>query len=263
MIPFTKLQANGNDFILVELAQVGSLDLINFCKSICDRHYGVGSDGLIVLDASSSADTKMIFHNPDGTLDICGNGMRCVARYLYNSSPFESLTIETDNGTVSVSALSDGSKFCVLIPPPSKIQDLTLKSEIGEFTGTLVQVGTPHFIIQSKYISPHLKISEIGKVLENHSDVSEPINIDLISVKNEREIYIEIWERGVGETLSCGTAACASVVAVSRQGLISSTCTVNSKGGSLDVEWKNESSLSLTGPAEITFAGNFKFEKSK
>lgn len=263
MVPFTKLQANGNDFILVEFANIGSQDLINFSRSICDRHYGVGSDGLILLDSSSSADTKMIFYNPDGTKDICGNGMRCVARYLYNSSPFESLTIETDNGTVSVSALSEGSKFCVLMQPPSEILDLTLKSEIGEFTGTLIQVGTPHLVIQRKYISPNLKISEIGKVLENHKDVSEPINIDLISVKNEREIYIEIWERGVGETLSCGTAACASVIAANRKGLISSTCSVISKGGSLEVEWKNESSLSLTGPAEITFAGNFKFEKFK
>lgn len=260
---FTKLHANGNDFILVELTKIGTVDLSKFAQIICDRHYGVGSDGLIVLAPSLTSHTKMIFFNPDGTRDICGNGMRCVARFFYDSESIDNLSIETDNGSVTVTSNSNGTLFSVAMIPPTEITPKTVSTKLGVCTGTLVKVGTPHFIIERSNLSSEFSISQIGRELEHHPEFSEPMNIDLISVNSKNEILIEIWERGVGETLSCGTAACASVISANQGGLVSSPCTVISKGGSLEVEWDTNSTLSLTGPAEITFEGKFKYNYSR
>lgn len=259
MVPFTKIEANGNDFILVENKKLEGFDLSKFSQIICNRHFGVGSDGIIIIDSSSKADVKMVFFNPDGTKDICGNGIRCVARYFYNKSPFNKLDIQIDTGIVTATAMDNGKLFSVAMLPPTKIENKKVHSKFGDIQGMLVMVGTPHFVIDETSIIREIKIHELGEELERSPEFEESMNIDLFRLISRDEVQIKIWERGVGETLSCGTAACATVIAASNKNLVNNPCKVISSGGTLHVEWDKKSSLSLKGPAEITFDGKFKY----
>ena len=256
-IPFTKLHGNGNDFILVKQENVLGIEPSDLAIKICKKHFGIGSDGLIIIGESSNATTRMYFYNPDGTRDMCGNGMRCVARYLYNQSPFSQLTLEADNGINSIQALENGRVFKVKMDSHHSSKSISCSTSKGQFTASLIHIGTPHVVIDTSQISKEIDIIELGAELEHHSQFSEPVSVDFLTVINHQEISLRIWERGVGETLSCGTASYASVIDAYQKKQIISPCRVRSEGGVLLVEWDGVSELFLSGPAEITFQGEY------
>ncbi len=259
-VPFSKFHGAGNDFILVDASNLQGVDPGSFAQSVCERNFGVGSDGLIVLEPSRTADSKMVFFNPDGSRDVCGNGMRCVALYHYRANPFGSFQLEIDNDTVLICALDHGKQFRVQMHVREQPRVMSLDTSVGVIEGLLVNTGTPHFVTTQRSLElSDIKI--IGPELENNAIFDEPVSIDFVERLDANRVDIRIWERSAGETLACGTAACAVAVTGISIGELISPVTVQSKGGTLTVSY-DEQDLFLTGPAQHVFDGVFTYSKS-
>jgi len=273
VITFFKYQALGNDFVLIDRTNEKGTgnsisDYSTLAIQLCDRNFGVGSDGLIVL-----TDTKMDFYNPDGTVDFCGNGIRCTAFHIFRTHPFCEITLMTKTGPIRVSALVDDEKeihqFCSVHPysNPGKIISVPLPvtNSFGlgcsEIEGTLINPGTPHFCIDIKRLGltsvDQVDIDQLGVFIENNSAFSEPVTVDFIDLSHisEGKIRIRIWERGVGETLGCGTGALSTGILASQLKANIHTFAVKSPGGILKVEILSKQTAKLTGAAQFVFSG--------
>ena len=256
LIKFIKYQSVGNDFVLVDLEYNSGLQKKDYPKLatlICNRNFGVGSDGLIIL-----SDSKMLFLNPDGTYDICGNGMRCVADYLYLKTNCISFTIETDYSNISANILDD-SFIETIHPKVTRFNRITT----SEVEGVLVYSGTPHFCIFDQVLDSIL-IEEQGRNLENSIDPSEPVNVDFIGANldisqfDPLSVDIRIWERGVGQTVGCGTAAIAVSSVINSIYPNITNFQINSLGGILRC-FIQDKHVSLIGKAQTVYNGQFKF----
>lgn len=278
MLPFTKMQAVGNDFVVVEeRAWPTDTDWNDTAIRLCDRHFGIGSDGLLLVGPSSVADFRMRMFNPDGTEDMCGNGLRCVFRFARKQGYFTSLhaTGETLDG-IHTATSSDGILWSVGMGVPQfdpeaipvlieadAVLNYPLDVEDEEITVSSVSTGSTHTVLFVSELPNDERFFHISPLIEHHPLYPERTSVMWATPDSDCEQgaawRIRIWERGAGETLGCGTGACAVAVLARATGRSQQTQTaIRSRGGELSVTWSAEgvdSAMTLTGPAEIVYAG--------
>ena len=274
MIKFTKMEGIGNDYVYINTFEQKVLNPSELSKKISDRHFGVGSDGLILIGSSDIADFKMSIYNSDGSqAEMCGNGIRCVAKYVYDKGLTDKteITIETLAGVKKVDVIIESDKVSLVkvdmgepilkadkIPVINYTVEKSLngetfvKTKVNEYDFTTVSMGNPHAV--SFVESLDFDISKIGPTIENNSNFPNKVNVEFIQVINRNEIKMRVWERGAGETLACGTGASSSVVASYLNGYTERKVLVNLLGGNLEIEWnKDDNHIYMTGPAREVF----------
>ncbi|MBP5466075.1 MAG: diaminopimelate epimerase [Clostridia bacterium] len=255
---FTKMQGLGNDYLYIygEVPKSAS-ELAVKCS---DRHFGVGSDGLIYISPSKAADFKMRIFNADGSeANMCGNGIRCVGKYVYDKGYTDKteLTVETLSGirTLKLNIIYGKVKTVAVDMGKTTVQDdITLTAADKVFTATPVSVGNPHIVIFVKGVE-NFPIEKYGKILEKHPKFPDGVNVEFAEVK-DGYIRMRVWERGSGITLACGTGACATVSAAVKKGLVKAGefTTVKLDGGDLQVKYQNDNVV-MTGSAGFVAEG--------
>ena len=272
---FTKMEGCGNDYVYVNGFDTKIEDPNKLSEIVSNRHFGIGSDGLIVINPSDVADFKMSMYNADGSEGkMCGNGIRCVAKYVYDNKMTDktTITVETLSGiktlvlnvedekvkTVRVNMGTPilKSKDVPVVSDKEQVIDEPIKVNDKEYRITCVSMGNPHAVT---FIddTDSLEIEKIGPLFENNEIFPDRVNTEFIQVVDRNNIKMRVWERGSGETLACGTGACASVVACVLNGLTENKVTVSLLGGDLFIEYNQEENVVyMTGPATISFTGN-------
>jgi diaminopimelate epimerase len=272
---FIKMHGIGNDYIYVDCFRETVKEPERLVVHISDRHFGVGGDGLILIMPSDKADARMRMFNADGSeAQMCGNGIRCLAKYVYDSGLCrkEELTVETLAGVLPLQLFtSNGSVEKVKVNmgmPRLRRQEIPMLGEgnrvLGEqltagdreFTVTCVSMGNPHCVI---YVDDVAKfpVTHYGPLLEHHPQFPQRTNVEWIEWLNRQEIRQRTWERGSGETLACGTGACAAIVASVLYGKTDHAVTVHLLGGDLEIEWADDQHVYMTGPAVEAFRGDW------
>lgn len=256
-IRFYKYQATGNDFILVDNRKNEISVNSELISRLCDRKFGIGSDGLILIENSEDYDFEMIFHNPDGSQSLCGNGSRCAVAFAQFLGIIESSTeFLAYDGAHTAEILSNGDVRLKM----SDVQTVRFLDD-----GTFVDTGSPHLVQQVKDVE-HYEVYEKGKSIRNNDIFkAEGVNINFIEPISDSKIFVRTYERGVeNETLSCGTGVTASAIAASLKG-ISSPVAVCTKGGNLEVDFTTKGEIHftdvyLTGPAKPVFEGSIQID---
>jgi len=272
---FTKMHGCGNDYIYVNCCEVAVEDRPELSRRISDRHFGVGSDGLICICESDMADFKMDMYNADGSnAQMCGNGIRCLAKYVFEKGMTEKTTLDIETGagikTVWLN-VEDGVvtsvRVCMGKPEftPSKIPVITDEKdfinkplEIGgiEWKVTALSVGNPHAVVFVDNVD-WLDLPTLGPLFENHPLFPERINTEFVQVIDRGTLKMRVWERGSGETLACGTGSTASLAAAVVCGKSDNKAKLILRGGELLIEWDSEADLIyMTGPASYVFSGD-------
>lgn len=271
---FTKMHGCGNDYIYVNLFEENIEKPAELAKTVSDRHYGVGGDGLITIGASDKADFCMRIYNADGSeAEMCGNGIRCVAKYVYDHKMTEKteITVETKAGIKKLSlTVRDGevsrvkvdmgepvlkAAFIPVVCDREVVLDEQIEAAGKEWRMTCISMGNPHAVIFVPSVE-ELFLEKIGPEFENHDRFPNRTNTEFVQVLSRTEINMRVWERGSGETLACGTGACASVMAAILNGYTDNTVFVHLKGGDLTITYDEESRhIYLTGPAATVFEG--------
>ena len=274
---FTKMQGLGNDYVYVNCFKEKIENPSEMADKVSDRHFGIGSDGLILIKPSEVADFEMEMYNADGSRgEMCGNGIRCVAKYVYDYGLTDktSISVETlggikyldltvEHGKVTLVKVDMGTPILKpeLIPIVAKgetVIDEPIMVGGKEYHMTGVSMGNPHDVVFMDDIK-NLEIEKIGPLFENHERFPNRINTEFVNVIDRHTAQMRVWERGSGETLACGTGACAVAVACILNGLTENTVTVKLLGGDLRIEWDREkNTVYMTGPAEVSFDGVWK-----
>ena len=262
---FTKMHGLGNDFIIIDsrTEKLEGIELSQLAIKLCDRHYGIGADGLLIAGPSSSADVKMRIFNPDGSeAEMCGNGIRCFAKCIYETleKKKELISVETLAGVILPSILDHKGKTAVVevdMGAPKSIKNAELKIDNVKYDATLVSFGNPHCVIFTDDLS-NVHIDEIGPKIETNKMFPDRTNVEFVQVAGRAEAVVKVWERGAGETLACGTGACACAVAGITAGKLDKDVLIRLPGGNLDIEWQDDKHVILRGPAETVYEGNIK-----
>lgn len=260
---FTKMQGIGNDYVYVNCFEETVNDPEGVSRYVSDRHFGIGSDGLILICPSKKADCRMRMFNEDGSEGaMCGNGIRCVGKYAYDHGIVDKtrITVETLGGIKELDMkVEDGRVVSVRVDMgvPELTSQLPEKIAVDgqdlEFTG--ISVGNPHAVYFMEEIDS-LDLEKIGPAFEHHVRFPDRVNSEFIRVIDRKHIQMRVWERGSGETWACGTGATASAVAAMMLGMVEDTVEVRLKGGSLEIHWDRESGHAyMTGPAVEVFHG--------
>lgn len=276
MLNFTKMTGLGNDYIYINCTDgVKIKNISEVTKKLSDRHTGIGADGLILIDKPSSLDSdfKMRIFNSDGSeAEMCGNGIRCVAKFIHdnNLSNKDKLSIETLAGIKKVKLLEENgecNEVIVDMGEPifqdknipynvyeafSKDLDLDILGEKMRFT--VVSMGNPHAITFVEDVNK-VDIEKYGPAIENNPIFPNRTNVEFVQIINKNNIKIRVWERGVGETFACGTGACAAVVASGLNGYTDEIVNVSLPGGKLKIEWGKDNHIYMQGPATTVFEG--------
>lgn len=271
---FTKMHGLGNDYVCINCFRERVEDPPGFARTLCDRHYGIGADGLILICPSKVSDFKMEIYNSDGSVaGMCGNGIRCLGKYVYDYrlTGKETLSIETKSGIRNMHLHIQDGKACgamvdMGVPrlnahsiPILSEKDLVINEPIEvqekNYRMTGISMGNPHAVIFSEEING-ISLEETGRELEFHPRFPERANIEFCHVTARNRMEIRVWERGVGETLACGTGACAAVVASVLNDLTDEEVIVKLLGGELSVRWDRKvNHVFLEGPAVKVFDG--------
>lgn len=279
---FVKMHGLGNDFVIMEdLAE--ELDLSPEAVAwFCDRNFGIGGDGLILVRPATTADADffMLYYNSDGTTaEMCGNGVRCFAKYLVDhglvAADQNSIRVETLGGVkpIEVTRAYDGTLFLAtvdmgvpgLLPdqiptklgceaPGDPVVDCELLTPAGTFMVTCVSMGNPHCILWVDDVET-APVLEVGPLIENHPAFPNKTNVEFAQIVDDGVISLRVWERGVGETLACGTGACATAVAASLTLRTGREVTIELPGGDLEIRWAEDDHVYMAGPAEEVFSG--------
>jgi diaminopimelate epimerase len=270
---FTKMHALGNDFILIDARSEGIEGPSELSRRLCKRRFGVGADQMLLLEVSEDADFGMRIFNADGSeVEMCGNGIRCLARYIWDRglSNRDVLDIETPagiirpekNGTMVRVDMGEPRLEGKDIPVDAKGKVIDLPLRIGDrtFKITCVSMGNPHAVIFIDKIEglEGFPVGLYGAAVETHQMFPKKTNVEFIDVLGESELRMRVWERGAGETPACGTGASAAVVASCLKGLTGRKVTVHLDGGDLHIEWAVDNRVYMTGPAEEVFLGEIK-----
>lgn len=272
---FTKIQGTGNDFLYINCLKKDLENAKILATKICNRYYGVGADGIILVLPSNIADFKMKIYNKDGTeAEMCGNGIRGLGKYLYdhNLTKKTDLNIETLSGIKNIKLKIQKGKVDLVkvdMGSPNLIYDtdtylphtnLPIHFDKKILYYTPVSMGNPHAVIFVKNLND-LDIEKIGPMVENHSDFEHKTNVEFVEIVDKNNIKMRVWERGVGETLGCGTGACASVVASNLLNYTYDDVNVFSKGGMLKIKWnKSNNNIYMIGKAEKIFHGDYNYD---
>ena len=273
---FTKMQGIGNEYVYVNCFEETVKDPAAVARYVSDRHFGIGSDGLILIKPSDIADCEMDMYNLDGSQGaMCGNGIRCVAKYVYDygivkkenisvstKSGIKYLDLTVRDGKVALVRVNMGSPVLTAsqIPVVSSTEEMInapLKVNGETYYITAVSMGNPHAIVYMTDVD-HLDIGEIGPYFENHMAFPDRVNTEFVEVLDDHTLKMRVWERGSGETLACGTGACAVAVASILNGHVDGEkpVTVKLLGGDLEIFWdRQENLVYMTGPAATVFDG--------
>ena len=273
---FTKMHGAGNDYVYVDAHQENVEDPAAVARTVSDRHAGIGSDGLILIAPSKKADFRMIMFNADGSEgEMCGNGIRCIGKYVYDHqlTRKKELSIETGGGTVALTLHArNGTVDEVTVdmgaprPVPASFHvradgsKTILKERIGEFEGFVVSMGNPHFVVpvSSTESAP---VTTRGPELETHPDFPSRVNVEFVEIVSRGHVRQRTWERGSGETYACGSGACAVAAALAANDLADRTIRIDLLGGTLRIEHASDGRLLMTGPAVEVFSGEWPTKK--
>ena len=272
---FTKMHGIGNDYVYVNCFKEEVPDPSQTAIKVSDRHFGIGSDGLILIKPSDVADGKMEMYNADGSQGaMCGNGIRCVAKYMYDygltdktsisvetKSGIKYLDLTVENGKVSTVKVNMGAPILRAADIPvlcdtEQMIDQPVTVDGKEWKMTCVSMGNPHAITYIEDVK-NLDIEKIGPKFENHPIFPDRVNTEFVKVIDRKTVEMRVWERGSGETLACGTGACATAVACILNGLTEDEVTVKLLGGDLTIFWdRKENLVYMTGSATTVFDGD-------
>lgn len=277
-IPFVKMQGCGNHFVVIDARYGLPIEGERLARIVCNPNFGIGADGLILVESSMQAEFKMAYYNADGSTTTCGNGLRCTARFIHEhgllSAENKTFELETPENIAKVTVLGGGDRVRVdmgepdfdgsTIPTAKRGQHINFSLPVGEqsILITAVSMGNPHCVILVD--DPEkFAVEEVGPAIENHEFFPERTNVEFVAVENEGQLRLRVWERGVGETLSCGTGICASLAALVRQGKCSRLVTVHTRGGVVEASWSEATGrIALTGPADVVYRGEFVLSES-
>jgi diaminopimelate epimerase len=259
---FVKMHGLGNDFVLIDARQqnLEKVDLSQLATSICDRHFGVGADGLLVVWPSEKAHYRMQIINSDGSEpEMCGNGIRCFAKYVYekdNLKAEEIISIETLAGIILPAVILSLEKKVIGVEVDMGIPQDQGKVELEGYNFHKVSMGNPHAVAIVEDLTK-INLYEIGPKIETNPHFPNRTNVEFVEIINDKEIEVSVWERGAGETLACGTGACASVVAATLAGKTGKHVLVHLPGGNLDIQWGEDNRILMRGPAVTVFEGKY------
>ena len=271
---FTKMQGLGNDYVYVNCFKETIENPPEMAKEVSNRNFGIGSDGLIMINPSDVADFEMEMYNADGSRsEMCGNGIRCVGKYVYDYglTEKEHISVETlagikyldltvEDGKVKLVKVDMGNPELVpanipIVADGDRVIDEPINVNGTEYRMTGVSMGNPHAVVYVEDVKG-LDIEKIGPAFENHERFPNRVNTEFVKVLDQKTVEMRVWERGSGETMACGTGACAVAVACILNGLTEDKVTVKLLGGDLQIEWDKEADkVYMTGPAEVSFDG--------
>lgn len=271
---FTKMHGIGNDYVYVNCFEESVKNPAEVSKFVSDRHFGIGSDGLILISPSAIADFRMNIYNADGSqAEMCGNGIRCVAKYVYDYgltdkteisvetlAGIKYLRLQVENGKVASVEVNMGAPILEPKEIPVAVEESPVVNVPVEVKGkiypmTCVSMGNPHAIIFMNNVKD-LDIAAIGPYFENHTVFPKRTNTEFVEVLDRNTVNMRVWERGSDETLACGTGACATTVACILNDKTENEVTVHLLGGDLKIRWDREANqVYMTGPATVVFDG--------
>jgi diaminopimelate epimerase len=269
---FTKMHGAGNDYVYVDLFREKVRDPAALARAVSDRHTGVGSDGLILIAPSRRADFRMIMFNADGSQgEMCGNGIRCIGKYVYDHglTHRKEIRIETKGGTVALVLHARGGKVrdvTVDMGAPRPVprafhvradgaRTVLRESALG-FDGYVVSMSNPHFVIPVRSVET-APVTTKGPEIEKHPDFPSGVNVEFVEIVSPSHVLQRTWERGSGETHACGSGACAVAAALAAHGLAGRALRIDLRGGTLRIEQAADGRLLMTGPAVEVFRGDW------
>ena len=266
---FIKMHGLGNDYVYVDCFDPVTADIIahtelsSLAQQLSDRHFGIGSDGLVLILPSDEADARMRIFNADGSeAQMCGNAIRCVGKYLYESgicrrtqiriqtpAGLRTLMLHTTEGKVDSAEVNMGK---------AEVQFDELMINYRPVAFVSVNMGNPHIVLFPQTHVATMSLTPLGPTLERHPHFPEGTNVEFVSVRNSKEIDMRVWERGSGETMACGTGACAAAVAAAVLSKTDNSVTVHLRGGDLHIHYDPETrEVTMTGPATEAFRGEY------
>ena len=273
---FVKMHGLGNDFAVVDpvAEELAEDQYSQLAERWCDRHFGVGADGLIFVLPSEVADYRMRIFNPDGSeAEMCGNGIRCFGKYVHDRSlsrqnplrvetlaGIQSLTLNLRNGLVEAVKVDmgepclRGSQIPIVGDDSENVVNWPLVVDGIEHRFTAVSMGNPHCVIFVEDVS-RIPLADVGAKVERHTLFPEKTNVHFVQVLSRSSIRMRVWERGAGVTLACGTGACAALIAAVLNGKTDRRATVHLPGGALEIDWREDNHVAMTGPATEVFDG--------
>lgn len=278
---FTKVHGLGNDFVLVNADEEKDLpgNLAELAIKVCDRHFGVGADGLVLIKSSNKADIAMQIFNSDGSeAEMCGNAIRCVAKYAYERGLVKKTVLEVETGAgimVPELVLEGGVVNAVrvdmgaprlereqipMLGPAGRVINEPLQAGDDVFYITAVSMGNPHCVIFVPGVE-EIPLEILGPRVETHPVFPRKTNVEFVQLLNKDEVRMRVWERGAGPTMACGTGACATAVAAVLNGYTGRKVRVRLYAGALDIEWAGNDHVYMTGPAEEVFTGEYPVKK--
>ena len=266
---FIKMHGLGNDYVYVDCFDPVTADILahtelsSLAQQLSDRHFGIGSDGLVLILPSDEADARMRIFNADGSeAQMCGNAIRCVGKYLYESgicrrtqiciqtpAGLRTLRLHTTEGKVDSAEVNMGK---------AEVQFDELMINYRPVAFVSVNMGNPHIVLFPQTHVATMSLTPLGPTLERHPHFPEGTNVEFVSVRNSKEIDMRVWERGSGETMACGTGACAAAVAAAVLSKTDNSVTVHLRGGDLHIHYDPETrEVTMTGPATEAFRGEY------
>ena len=254
------MEGLGNDYIFLNCLEGAPADLSALAVRLSDRHFGVGADGIICLWPTGRADVGMRIFNADGSEgEMCGNGIRCLGKYVYDRGicPRTALTVDTPAGIKALTLRLEGGQVTgatVDMGVPQVAEPLSLTAGEGSWRVRPVSMGNPHAVVFVDDLEG-LPMARLGPALERHPAFPNRTNVEFVRAADREHLCMRVWERGSGETLACGTGACAALAAAAAEGRTCRRGTVRLPGGVLELEWTGEGRMYMTGPAAAVFEG--------
>ncbi|WP_432665179.1 diaminopimelate epimerase [Wukongibacter baidiensis] len=280
MINFSKMHGAGNDFVIVTAGEVDGIDYSALAKEVCDRHFGIGADGLMIVDESKTSDVRMHYYNSDGSLgEMCGNGIRCFSRFTYEKGIVnkEVFTVETLAGEkiINLTVAEDGKAEKILVDmgiPSIEATDVPVNTEKQSFINEEITVdetslkvssilmGVPHTIIFTEDLTEDI-VYKYGPVIEKKNIYPRKTNVNFVQIIDSEFMKVDTWERGAGKTLACGTGVCASVFVANLLNYVGKKVLVNVPGGKLNITIDNNNRVFMEGTAKLICDGKYYFNK--
>ncbi len=273
---FLKMHGTGNDFVLVDDRQPRSFDWVDLARRVCDRHFGIGADGVLLVRNSTRADFRMVMYNPDGSeAEMCGNGIRCFAKYLYDAGELKGTTVTVETGAgikplelivedgtarrvvVNMGAPSFDPRSIPVKVAGSEMQDYPLEVDGRELLLNGVSMGNPHAVHFSDVDLDDFPLEALGPMVEHDQLFPRRVNFEIARIRSAGQVDVRVWERGAGITLACGTGACAVFAVARRKELVGERAVLTLPGGHLEMREGPNGQIYMTGPAALVFAGEW------